>query len=150
MPLHVTQKGGRTSEIKEGWLYKLRETFFLHLKSDWRKNRSRIRQSVVRIRGSRSYRNVTDPQHCRKANFRPESRLFSWKVTFSASIFPTRNQAQDSCDSGICIQTLYTVPKSNLCIPIDETAWPRSQFLHSGICKPFLYSQDRSAYLAAS
>ncbi len=27
---------------------------------------------------------------------------------------------------------------------------PRSQFLHSGICERFMYSQDRSAYLAAA
>ncbi len=30
----------------------------------------------------------------------------------------------------------------------SETAWPRSQFLHSCISKRFIYFQDRSAYLA--
>jgi hypothetical protein len=34
----------------------------------------------------------------------------------------------------------------------NETAWPRSQFLHSYICERFVYyySQDQSAYLAAA
>jgi hypothetical protein len=42
--------------------------------------------------------------------------------------------------------TLYR--KSDLCIPRNETARPRSQFLHSCICERFKYSQYRSAYLA--
>jgi hypothetical protein len=40
--------------------------------------------------------------------------------------------------------------KSNLCIPRNETAQPRSQFLCSCICEQFIYSQDLSAYLAAA
>ncbi len=36
----------------------------------------------------------------------------------------------------------------DLCIPRNETALPRSQFLHSCICERFIYSRDRSAYLA--
>ena len=43
--------------------------------------------------------------------------------------------------------TLYQ--KSDLCIPRIETALPRSQFLYSWICECFIYSQDRSAFLAA-
>ncbi len=52
--------------------------------------------------------------------------------------------------------TVYTiqlgriVANSGLCIPRNETARPRSQFLHSCICERFLYCQDRSAYLAAT
>jgi hypothetical protein len=44
-----------------------------------------------------------------------------------------------------CI-TLYK--KSFLCIPRNETAQPRSQFLHTCICERFIYSQDWSAYYA--
>ena len=33
-------------------------------------------------------------------------------------------------------------------IPRNETARPRSQFLHSYICEQFIYSHDRSAYFA--
>jgi hypothetical protein len=44
--------------------------------------------------------------------------------------------------------TLYR--KSSLCIPRNETAWPRSQCLHSCISEQFIYSQDRSAYLPAA
>jgi hypothetical protein len=40
--------------------------------------------------------------------------------------------------------------KSDLGIPRNETARPRSQFLHLCICEQFIYSQDRSAYLAAA
>jgi hypothetical protein len=43
--------------------------------------------------------------------------------------------------------TLYR--KSDLCIPRNETARPRFQFLHSCICERFIHSRDRSAYLAA-
>jgi hypothetical protein len=44
--------------------------------------------------------------------------------------------------------TLYR--KSDFGIPRNGIAWPRSQFLHSCICERFIYSQDRSAYLAAA
>jgi hypothetical protein len=44
--------------------------------------------------------------------------------------------------------TLYR--KSNWFIPRNETARPRSQFLHSCICERFMYSHDWSAYLAAA
>ncbi len=40
--------------------------------------------------------------------------------------------------------------KSNLCTSSNETAWPRFQRLHSCICERLVYSQDRSAYLAAA
>ncbi len=44
----------------------------------------------------------------------------------------------------------YTLQRrSDLCIPRNETALPRSQFPHSWICERFIYSQDPSAYLAA-
>jgi hypothetical protein len=39
---------------------------------------------------------------------------------------------------------------TDLCITRNETAQPRSQFLHACICEPFIYSQNRSAYLAAT
>ncbi len=48
------------------------------------------------------------------------------------------------------LYTVYTVTKSDLCIPRNETARPCSQFLHSWVCERFLYSQDQSAYLAAA
>ncbi len=48
-----------------------------------------------------------------------------------------------SCTATLC-------RKSELCIPSNETARPRSRFLHSCICDRFIYSQDRSAYLAAA
>ena len=46
-------------------------------------------------------------------------------------------------------KTLYQKLEKN--IPRNETARarPSSQFLHSCICERFIYSQDRSAYLAA-
>ncbi len=44
-------------------------------------------------------------------------------------------------------RTLYR--KSDLCIPRNKTARLHSQLLHSCICERFIYSQDRSAYLAA-
>ncbi len=46
----------------------------------------------------------------------------------------------------------HTVPeiRFTVCIPRNETARPRSQFLHSCVCERFVYSQDRSAYLAAA
>jgi hypothetical protein len=37
--------------------------------------------------------------------------------------------------------------KSYLCIPRKEAAC--SHYLHSSICEQFIYSQDKSAYLAA-
>jgi hypothetical protein len=40
--------------------------------------------------------------------------------------------------------------KSDLCIPRNEIVGPRSQFLHSCISERFIYSQDRSAYVAAA
>jgi hypothetical protein len=43
----------------------------------------------------------------------------------------------------------YISSPSDLCILRNETVWPQSQFLHSCICVRFIYSQDRSAYLAA-
>jgi hypothetical protein len=39
--------------------------------------------------------------------------------------------------------------KSNLYIPKKGIARPKSQFLHSCVCERFIYSQDRSTYLAA-
>ncbi len=44
--------------------------------------------------------------------------------------------------------TLYR--KFVFCTPRNETASPRSQFLHSFTCGRFIYSQDRSANLAAT
>ncbi len=44
--------------------------------------------------------------------------------------------------------TLYR--NSNLCIPRKEIAWPQSQFLHSCVSERFIYSRDRSTYLAAA
>jgi hypothetical protein len=44
--------------------------------------------------------------------------------------------------------TLYR--KSDFCVPKNETVWPRSQLIHSCIYERFIYSQDRSAYLAAA
>ncbi len=42
-----------------------------------------------------------------------------------------------------------TVPKIfETNIPRNETARPRSQFLHSWICERFIYYHDRSAYIA--
>ncbi len=42
----------------------------------------------------------------------------------------------------VCFTSGHTVPKSYLCIPRNETAWPRSQFLHSFLhChRPFICS----------
>ncbi len=48
----------------------------------------------------------------------------------------------------VLITTLYR--KSDLCIPRNETARPRFQFLHSCVCEQFIYSQVQSAYLAAA
>ncbi len=45
------------------------------------------------------------------------------------SIYPERR--------GYWQLTLQT--RSDLCIPRNETVWPRSQFLHSCICERFLY-----------
>ncbi len=42
------------------------------------------------------------------------------------------------------------VSVSDLCIPRSETVWPRSQLPHSCIYERFMYSQDPSAYFAAS
>ncbi len=44
------------------------------------------------------------------------------------------------------LDTLYKKFETN--IPRNETARPRSYFLHSCICKRFIYSHDRSAYFA--
>ncbi len=52
----------------------------------------------------------------------------------------------------------HTVPKiafmyfqkRNLCIPRKGIARPQSQFLHSCVCERYVYSQDRSTYLAAA
>jgi hypothetical protein len=44
--------------------------------------------------------------------------------------------------------TLYR--QFGLCVLRNGTALPRSQFLHSCVCERVTYSQDRSAYLAAS
>ncbi len=41
----------------------------------------------------------------------------------------------------------YLYRKSDLCIPINETVRPRSQFLHSCFCGRFIYSQDQSDWL---
>jgi hypothetical protein len=123
--------------IKEGWLYKLRQkTFLCILKATEKsRNRSRIRNSVVRIRGSGSYKNVTDPQHCQKADFSTRKSAIQLKnQLYSAFILPIRNRAQDSCDFGIGIQTLCTVPKSDLCLPRNETAWPCSHaYIHVSV-----------------
>jgi hypothetical protein len=40
--------------------------------------------------------------------------------------------------------------KSDLCIPRNETAQPQSEILHLCICERFIYSQERSAFLAAA
>jgi hypothetical protein len=45
-------------------------------------------------------------------------------------------------------KTLYRKLETN--IRRNETAPPRSQFLHIGICERFIYSHDRSAYCAAA
>ncbi len=42
--------------------------------------------------------------------------------------------------------TLYR--KFETTIPRNETAWPRSQSVHSCICERFIYSHDQSAYFA--
>ncbi len=52
------------------------------------------------------------------------------------------------CSSLPPFGTLYR--KSDLCIIRNETAGPSSQFLHSCVCERLIYSQDRSAYLAAA
>ncbi len=47
----------------------------------------------------------------------------------------------------------YTVTlqtRSDLCIPRNETARPRSQFPHSCKCARFIYSHDRSTFFAAA
>ncbi len=54
-----------------------------------------------------------------------------------------------------CSNTMHLfcfVQKTDLFIPRNETAQPRSQFLHSctRICARFLYSQYRSSYLASA
>ncbi len=49
-----------------------------------------------------------------------------------------------------CCVTNTLCRKSNLCIPRKGIAWPHSQFLHSCVCERFIYSQDRSTYLAAA
>jgi hypothetical protein len=45
---------------------------------------------------------------------------------------------------------LHCTRKFDLCIPRNEAAPRRSQFLHSRICDRFTYSQDWSVYLAAA
>jgi hypothetical protein len=52
----------------------------------------------------------------------------------------------------VITQLHHTVPKIRLmyCIPRNETARPRSQFLHSCICERCIYSQDQSAYFTAA
>ncbi len=47
------------------------------------------------------------------------------------------------------LQSVALYRKSDLCIPRKETARPPSQFFNLCICEQFLYSQDRSTYLAA-
>jgi hypothetical protein len=54
----------------------------------------------------------------------------------------------DHCKCSNAANTLYR--KSDLCIPRNENAGARSQVLLSCICERFIYSQDRSAYLAAA
>ncbi len=39
--------------------------------------------------------------------------------------------------------------KSDFCNPRNETAPPRSQFLHPCVCERFIYSQNQAAYLTA-
>jgi hypothetical protein len=43
-----------------------------------------------------------------------------------------------------------TVPKISLCIPRKGIVWPQPQFLHSCVCKLFIYSQDWFTYFAAA
>jgi hypothetical protein len=45
---------------------------------------------------------------------------------------------------------MYLYQESDLCIPRNETARPRSQVLHSCVDVSDLYIPDRSAYLAAA
>jgi len=46
--------------------------------------------------------------------------------------------------------TLTLYRKSNLCLPGKGIALPQSQFLHTCVCERFIYSQERSTYLAAA
>ncbi len=61
---------------------------------------------------------------------------------------PQRN-SQPKGASNSWNRLIRTVTKSDSCIPRNETARPRSHIIHSCICERFIYSQDRSAYLAA-
>ncbi len=74
-------------------------------------------------------------------NSHAHSLCFRFHV-YERSVFTRPNPERKS------ISTLYR--KSDLYIPKNETARPRSQFLHSCICERFIYSQDRSSYLAAA
>ncbi len=47
--------------------------------------------------------------------------------------------------------TVHTLQgKFHLCIPFLGIAGPQSQFPHSCVCEPFIYSQDRSTYFPAA
>ncbi len=65
-----------------------------------------------------------------------------------ASKYKARNNQLQKLRKMIFFSTLYR--KSDLCFPINETARPRSQFLHSCICEEFINFQVRYAFLAAS
>ncbi len=50
-----------------------------------------------------------------------------------------------------CLHSNLTASRrSDLYIPRNETARPRSQFPHSCLCEQFIYSHDRSTYFAAA
>jgi hypothetical protein len=74
------------------------------------------------------------------------------QTIFLASVFAVHACSCNTCTGrsqvfkkiSLALQT-----RSDLCIPINETAKPRFPFPHSCICERFIYSHDRSAYFAA-
>jgi hypothetical protein len=58
---------------------------------------------------------------------------------------------QDVSAKGPVVQELHPLQgKFHLCIPFLGIAWPQSQFPHSCVCEPFIYSQDQSTYFPAA
>ncbi len=89
------------------------------------------------LTGRQTYKTLTDRQ--------------PWLLPFLQRIFSlkwkgkqNREWKKEACKKSVLYKNF------DLCFPRNETAWPRSQFLHSCICEQFIYSQDRSANFAAA
>jgi hypothetical protein len=91
------------------------------------------------------------PQHCSLC--RPLDSTVSEDVAIEPRNVRYSHVSGANLLAGLCTYVSLSTAlqqKSYLCIPFLGILRPQSQFPHSCVCERFMYSQDRSTYLAVA